>query len=242
MLTCKNCGHTVSGKFCSNCGQSSDTGRISKRTVLREILKLFANVQSGKFFLTKELFLHPGDVTRGYLEGKRKKYYNPVQYYLGTTAITIFLMLKLDIQNIMINDLHESSVTNEIFGNFISMLYKYFNLAEFLILPLLSLYSYLFFRRSGYNYAEFFIVNTYASAQRQLVYLLFIFLIYLFPGFSDLISNISILVLSAVFIRFYADLFKNERIWLIIFKTSIVLVLFYLSILLILAGIFLIYH
>ena len=242
MKKCKNCGHSISGKYCSNCGQDTGTERVTKKYILHEIFKLFANVQSGKFYLTKQLFSHPGDAARGFIDGKRKKYYNPIQYYVGTTAITVFLMLNLDTQNITLVNLHETGAYNEMYKSYINAIYRYFNVAEFLLLPILSFFTYIFFKSSGYNYAEMFILNTYLSAQRQLVNLIFILLIYFFPSNSVFINYISLAVLGIFFIWFYIDFFRSQKRSAVIFKSVIILLLFYTCILIILAAIFFLFY
>ena len=159
-----------------------------------------------------------------------------------TLFITVFLMLNLDTQNITLVNLHETGAYNEMYKSYINAIYRYFNVAEFLLLPILSFFTYIFFKSSGYNYAEMFILNTYLSAQRQLVNLIFILFIYFFPSNSVFINYISLAVLGIFFIWFYIDFFRSQKRSAVIFKSVIILLLFYTCILIILAAIFFLFY
>ena len=58
--------------------------------------------------------------------------------------------------------------------------YKYFNLVLFLSVPVSALFSWMFFRKSGYNYAENLIFNTFIAAQRTLTFILLSPFLYFF--------------------------------------------------------------
>lgn len=91
---CLNCGHKIKleDNFCSNCGQTNDTGRISLKHYFSEYLSGFFSFDNRFFSTIKPLLFKPGKVTREYIEGKRTKYVNPFQLYLHITII-FFLMI-----------------------------------------------------------------------------------------------------------------------------------------------------
>ena len=172
---------------------------------------MFTHLDSGIIYLIRHLMVDPGNTVREYLEGKRKKYYNPFQFYILTTAVIVFLTIKLDLGSLMINDIQNSGDLDIFKKQFIPFLYPYFNVLQFIILPLLSFYTYLLFRRSGYNYAENLILNTFISSERHIIYVLFIPFMYFFPAYSPLLSRIYILFWIVYFSWAYIKFFAKKQ-------------------------------
>ena len=74
---CLNCEKEVTDKYCSGCGQKTDTHRISfKNFILHDILHGTFHIEKGILFTAKEALLRPGKAALDYIEGKRIKYYN----------------------------------------------------------------------------------------------------------------------------------------------------------------------
>ncbi len=84
---CLNCGSTVIGKYCSECGQENTE---PKESVWNLISHFFNDVThfDGKFFSTLKLLLfRPGFLSKEYMKGKRASYLNPIRMYLFTSFI-----------------------------------------------------------------------------------------------------------------------------------------------------------
>lgn len=77
MIECKNCGTAFEGKFCPNCSQKAATHRLTLGHFIHETTHALTHTDKGILLLIKELFVRPGIVAREYVEGKRKKYFNP---------------------------------------------------------------------------------------------------------------------------------------------------------------------
>ena len=78
---CLNCGSPLSDRFCPRCGQDS---REIKRSVWQFALQSFETITDLDNRLWSSLFpllFRPGYLTQRYLEGKRKRYLNPIQLY-----------------------------------------------------------------------------------------------------------------------------------------------------------------
>ncbi|MEN8124770.1 MAG: DUF3667 domain-containing protein [Bacteroidota bacterium] len=88
-IKCLNCGQTISenDNFCPNCGQVNDENRISLKQYFSEYLSGFYSFDNRFIKTVMPLIFKPGKVTREYIEGKRKKYVNPFQFYLHVTII-----------------------------------------------------------------------------------------------------------------------------------------------------------
>jgi hypothetical protein len=91
---CKNCGSTLTGKFCQNCGQKADIHRITFKHLLHEFFHALTHADKGFLFLVKEMTTRPGYVVQEYLDGKRKKYFNPLSFLVIAAAIWAILVLK----------------------------------------------------------------------------------------------------------------------------------------------------
>src|SRR5690606_21269807 len=74
---CLNCGKQLTDKFCSGCGQKSDTHRISfKHFIAHDVLHGTFHIEKGILFTAKEALVRPGKAALDYIAGKRIKYYN----------------------------------------------------------------------------------------------------------------------------------------------------------------------
>ena len=93
---CLNCGNHITDEdnFCSKCGQVNDTNRLSLKQYFSEYLSGFYNFDNRFFKTIIPLLIHPGRVTKNYVEGMRMRYVNPFQLYLHIT-ILFFLLVGL---------------------------------------------------------------------------------------------------------------------------------------------------
>ncbi len=96
---CLNCGTTVVGRYCHNCGQENTE---PKESVWHLVSHFFSDIThfDGKFFTSlKDLALKPGFLSKEYMNGRRATYLNPIRMYLFTSFIfffIFFLLFKVD--------------------------------------------------------------------------------------------------------------------------------------------------
>lgn len=101
---CLNCGTTVQGRFCQNCGQENvvthqNFWSLSKHFVF-DIFHF-----DGKFFDTlRFLLFKPGFVANEYVSGKRMKYLDPIRMYLFTSAVFFLVFFSISHINTMDNE------------------------------------------------------------------------------------------------------------------------------------------
>jgi hypothetical protein len=92
---CLNCGATLTGSFCAQCGQKN----IPRRQTLSELGTNFISSFSGyesKFLLTcRHLLLKPGFLPMEYNAGRRERYFHPVRMYAFISVIYFFLFATL---------------------------------------------------------------------------------------------------------------------------------------------------
>ena len=92
---CLNCGTTVAGYYCQDCGQPNVVPKQSFWSLAKHFVYDILHFD-GKFFHTlRELFFHPGFVAREYVEGKRARYLDPIRMYLFTSAIFFLVLFAL---------------------------------------------------------------------------------------------------------------------------------------------------
>ncbi|WP_290844056.1 DUF3667 domain-containing protein [Flavobacterium sp.] len=148
---CLNCSEPVEKKFCPNCGQKTDTHRITiKHFIAHDLLHGVWHVEKGLFFTLKEAIVRPGKAALWYIEGKRIKYYNV--FYLA--------LLLLALNAILMHWSHDAAgviQTKEKYG-INELIASYSKFFLFSIVPLLALNALSVFRRWKLNLAEHFIV------------------------------------------------------------------------------------
>jgi hypothetical protein len=173
-MNCKNCGHSVDGKFCSHCGQNSKVDRINLLNFLNEISESVFQINKGFFYTTRELFVRPGNSLNEFLNGKRKNHFKPIAYVLTLSTI-YFLATQVTNQNTWLDHfitgardgITGKNSTIEI-PKMLTWFSKNFAYATLLLLPVFSLASYLSFFKFGKNYLEHFVVNSYITGQQAI--------------------------------------------------------------------------
>lgn len=164
---CKNCEHTFEGNFCSNCGQKTNTVRLNWHFIKEELQYTFLHVNKGFLYSIKELLTRPGDTVREFLEGKRIKHYKPILLVFILAGLSGFLSLYIEMDySQMVAEKNE--ITDQI-PKIIHWLFGHYALFELTLIPLLSIWSWLSFKKYGYNYIENIIINCFASAQRLII-------------------------------------------------------------------------
>ncbi len=89
--SCLNCGTTLKGNFCAECGQPSSTGKISFKETIRNFMGIAFALEGPLWLTLRLLIVNPGKLFREYIAGKRKKYYKPVALFILVTAVYLIL-------------------------------------------------------------------------------------------------------------------------------------------------------
>ena len=88
---CRNCGATVSGRYCSNCGQVTDVHVPSTREMIHEALEGLTHSDSRIWSTLKCLLFKPGQLTQEFVAGRRAAYLPPFRLYL-ILSVAFFLI------------------------------------------------------------------------------------------------------------------------------------------------------
>lgn len=228
---CKNCGAPLTGNFCQNCGQSTHIHKITVRHLLHEFFHALTHADKGFLFLMKALVTRPGYVAQEYLEGKRKKYFNPLSFLVIAAAIWALVVLK--------TGYFESMGSAETRGatGMPKQIAFYFSESMRIILahgkiitlvitaPLLAFLSWICFRKNKNTYAENLVLNAFLSAQINLVLVIIFIPAFLLFGHAKMNNNIYQTVFLIYLMVAYHQFFRDHPV-LTILKSMLIFVLF----------------
>jgi hypothetical protein len=219
-ITCKNCHQTFKGHYCSNCGQPAETHKLNFHFLLHDIQHGLFHFDSGITYTAKQLFTRPGHSIREFIEGKRVRHFKPISLIvvLATTYIALIHLLHIDLfvktdQNLIPN----SHINIEQLKEWMTSHFAWITL---LSIPLHTIGTAICFRKQGYNFIEYFVLNTYKASQKLYVAILFIPLLYHYSGTPaiDTVTKTLILIDFALYfctnMQFFNNLSKTKTFFL----------------------------
>lgn len=118
---CVSCGTRLEGSFCHVCGEKQIDAKDKRITYFIEELISSIFVADGKFFKTIKLLLtQPGELTKSFVDGIRKKYLSPLQlfffanliYFLFPLISTFNTSLEIQMYNLPYSDFVRPVVEN----------------------------------------------------------------------------------------------------------------------------------
>ena len=84
---CKNCGKDAHGKYCASCGQRTSVSKVTFRETIHDLVDTLFTIDAPLLTTLKLLLVNPGTLFTEYINGKRKKYYRPVTFFILMTLI-----------------------------------------------------------------------------------------------------------------------------------------------------------
>jgi len=93
---CYNCGHPISGKFCSECGQKFQPPVIPLQDVAIDILGNFVTFDSKALRSLRPLLFRPGFLTREFSAGRQVAYLPPSRLYAIVSVYFWLLVRRFD--------------------------------------------------------------------------------------------------------------------------------------------------
>lgn len=166
---CLNCGSALepSQRFCPQCGQNADTHRLNFKHIWHDLIHAFTHADKGIFSLIWQLAFKPGIVAREYVDGRRKKYFNPFTFVILVVGFASVILISSGFANFSGN----SRVPPNPVSTFLN---KHVNLIIFLNMPLLALFNRLLFRRANTNFSENLVLAAFTSGERSIFFSLLI--------------------------------------------------------------------
>lgn len=229
---CKNCANSFEGKFCNHCGQAADTPDINFRSVAQELQHTILQIDKGLLYTTRELLLRPGKTIRGYLEGKRVQHIKPFGYIFILSTLYV-LLTALTRKSTFLADFLEgfySGTTDDeaksdlgLVGEFVLWMSSHYAYASLLIIPVISLASYICFFKTRYNYFQHLVLNSYVAGQRTAVFLLLLPFTYFITDEStnDFIDTVKVYLGIILTFWTYYQFFNTTRPFMRILLTML---------------------
>lgn len=205
---CKNCGSKNVNIFCSDCGQEVFTQKFSVKRLFKEWISAFYNYSGGVIYTVNSMIFKPGESIKNYVNGRTIPYWNPFNYFLITFSIYLFFSIKFGVLT--------SGNDYEKFTN------DYASYIVIFTIPFISAASYLLFKKSGYNYAENLILNTFISSQTNL-YAAVLLVTYSFLGRRT--AGLITIFASVIYQIWVYKTFYNSGIILTIIKVMLITIL-----------------
>jgi hypothetical protein len=202
---CKNCHQTYKGHYCSNCGQTAETHPINLHFLWHDIQHGLFHFDNGITYTGKQLFTRPGHSIREFIEGKRVKHFKPLSLVMVLATAYVALIHLLHIELIVKTNapvdpnVHIDPVK---IGEWIQSHFAWITIA---FIPIHTIGTIITFRKQGYNFFEYFILNTYKAAQKLYISLLFIPVFYYYSGTPAINTITKIIVLIDFVLYFWTN-------------------------------------
>jgi Protein of unknown function (DUF3667) len=201
---CKNCSSPISGKYCANCGQSAHVERIDAHYFLHDIPHSIFHIDKGFFYTLSRLFTNPGKALGEYLAGKRVNHFRPFGFVIIMSTICTLIIKGIEkgINYKLIKEGVDFQIgaTKNFFANYPSILI-------FILIPLLSLVTWFFYKRKKYNYWEHFLVNTYIAAFLNVFFLIIGLYQFIRYYITDYYGQVNYGFFIALFMAYYGYAF-----------------------------------
>lgn len=218
-MKCKNCSNDFTGEYCNTCGQKTG-GRITIKSIGREIVEDIFNVDRGLIYTVKQLWINPGETSADYIEGKRKNYYGPIKYLILWSAIffAISALIAPERQTNSITKLvfnankpFSSESFDDFFGIYIELLVRHTDLFYLGIAPFFALLSFYIFKKKGFSITELLIPYLYLTGQIAFL-LVFTFPIISFLGSTAMYPAMVITFVLSIYLvlKLHKQLFQES--------------------------------
>ncbi len=227
-LKCRNCGTIYKGNFCSNCGQNADVQRFTLKYLLKESAFSSLDIEKGFFSTIRTLTTHPGSAIRNYLNGKRLSLALPIRYLIIIGAIATFLSIRYKVFKDYADDNPWLEQALNIDHGFLVYAAEFTTVVNILAIPVFALFSYLYFKPTGFNYAENFILNTYITAHQLFFLILFFPIIEIFLPYKNQLLTVYTIITAIYNVWVYIQFYKI-KIALGLLLTVLVFICAYIS-------------
>lgn len=212
---CQSCGFSGEGNYCSRCGRSYKTKRITVHGLLVDLLHFFTHAEKGFLYTLKQLILVPGHLQRTYIEGSRGRHQPPISMFLICATFTA--LMRYWILNVVIN-YYQADIGAEA-----KFFHEYMVMTYIALTPLYILIVYLLFYPSNYNYAELGVLMLYTLSVFFLAAGLITLLKLILPRLDT--AYIEFPVLTFYLIITLMNFFKAIPRWQVLIKGFIIMAL-----------------
>jgi hypothetical protein len=163
MPACLNCQQPLPAlaNFCAHCGQKASTRRLQLRDIAHEGWHALTHTDHSVLALVRGLLLQPGRIAADYVEGRRKRWFNPFVFLFVIVGLASVAMAGSGFVNFVRPGM-DNPVTR--------FLQTHLNLIILMQVPLLALAGRLVFPRTERNVAEWLVLAAYTSGLRSVFF------------------------------------------------------------------------
>lgn len=231
---CKNCQLEIAQEvnFCASCGQKVIHERLTVKLLLHQLFLAITNLEQGLWLTLKELVIAPSKVIKEYIDGRTKVYMSPFRFVFLLASISILISL-----NTHVYEAQQASIADFFGGNpennkkAVELMRPYLNLIYMLLIPFISLFSWRFFKKKGFNYAEHLVTNAYLFGLSAAIGSFMLLIIFIFPSLMGVSSVFSMVISVLCLVYGYKNIFKTSYIQAF-FKSILTIILGYLAMML----------
>lgn len=221
---CLNCGYLSDGKFCPDCGQSMDTGRLTSVNFLKTLFKGLFRLTDTFFHTCWLLMTRPWIVIKDYVYGRRIGYTNPVSLLLILCLYVVVIVQLLNIGNVsesikMQMAPHGAGYTTDLFDYFVNSIGLQWLLTAIPISLAVKI-AYHNSIKNRFNYPELLVATIYFCCVSMIYNLLLIPLELLNKSISTPVNVVITLVLGVIAIQ---KAFPQKSIWISIWKYALMI-------------------
>ncbi len=241
--SCKNCNTSFSGNFCSNYGQSANTHKINFHYLWHDIQHGLFHFENGILYSAKELFTRPGYSIQEFIEGKRVKHIKPLSLLIILATVYGLLYHAFHINTMNEFKITSTKAEREGLEKINDWVASHFSWAMLLTLPFYAIGSFTVFRKQGYNFIEHLVLNAFIAAQKMVVHIVTLPVLYLCassPAAKLIIGSLTLIDLTLFFwtyFQFFNKLPKLKRFLLsllsfVVFVTTVLSVSYLIGLIL----------
>lgn len=223
--TCLNCGAHVQDRFCARCGQSAHVPKFTWRYVLQELPTGLFAWDKGFLYTAKALFTRPGPAIADYIAGKRVQHFRPLPMLAFCAGILGLLGLYAPVPEQLL-DTEEKKRSIQQLTDWINSHYVWIELA---LLPVMSLSTWIWFSKRGYNLVEHVVINAFLSCQRLILNIVLFPVVLLSTNLPVLAVQSTMVTLASfgLFIWSFVGLFARGDAVAVTFRTIAAYVMAY---------------
>jgi hypothetical protein len=208
---CLNCGQPLEKAllYCPACGQKAAIHRISFHELWHDVVHYFTHADKGIFQLFVQLAKQPGVVAREYIEGKRSKYFKPLNFWLIVAGMLVFvtgIFYKPNDKRSQSMEQAAQRIQNPVKKQQVLAMAgrtrtvtkitgKYSNVINMVATPLLTVFFWLIYYKGKYNYIEHLVANMYFVG-----FIMIFYALVFFPLQSIVPPSVSLAILGAFFL------------------------------------------
>ncbi len=201
-VKCLNCGTLCYDNYCPSCGQSTAATRINMRAFSAGAGASFARLTAGFLATFWGLLIHPWEVIREYLAGKRVKYSPPVTMLIQLSLYTYVIYHIIDAligTNITPTSPKVNIETLEYFSRIINMIIESDTILYMVMALPLAGVCYLVYYKHGsrrFNFAEYLTATIYMFSAGIIYDFVFFPVEIISPSVSDVLTNSALVVMG----------------------------------------------